>query len=290
MPPKTKDCFDREGSELVRQFARRVTGTDSTPEPAIGLLIEALRKTAGLRGLSFSLEPFLKFRNIFTVNYVERLEFDGMIQPLGSSYESGFKMVVKRNCPSTRLRFTMAHELCHTFFYEIVPELKFRIHEVDPCEERLCNLGAAELLMPSRALKRRGKGLEKSLMSLEILAKSFAVSMEAMLLRLQSLGLWESELSEWHAMSSGNFSLHRLIGGRRVEWEWSESHLLRDAWNSGKTLSGETYIEYRERGGAPNLRAVSYELKRKGNAIIALWSRTSNNKAGVRMPLFDEAK
>jgi hypothetical protein len=161
---------------------------------------------------------------------------------------------------------------------------------VDPCEERLCNFGAAELLMPARPLKRCAKSLEKSLRSLEVLAKSFHVSMEAMLLRLQSVGVWESELSEWRAMTGGNFSLHRVTGGRRVQWEWSESHLLRDAWDNGKTLSGKTYIQYREQGGAPNLRAVSYEVRRRGNALFALWSRPSNNRSHAGMPLFEEAE
>jgi Zn-dependent peptidase ImmA (M78 family) len=30
--------------------------------------------------------------------------------------------------PTVRQRFTIAHEICHTFFYEIVPELKFKPH------------------------------------------------------------------------------------------------------------------------------------------------------------------
>jgi hypothetical protein len=60
------------------------------------------------------------------------------------------------------------------------------------------------------------------------------VSSEAMLLRLRSARLWESELPVWRLMTGGGFSLHRMVGGRRVEWEGSESHLLRDAWNTGR--------------------------------------------------------
>jgi hypothetical protein len=284
------DSFHKESSDLVRLFVRRVTGTESAPEATMGALIDALRRSAGLKGRFFSLDPCLKIRKILAIEYVAHLGYDGAIQPLGGGYENGFKLIIKSDCSSTRVRFTIAHELCHTFFYETIPEVKFRNHEVDPGEERLCNFGAAELLIPSRALKRQAKGLGKSLDSLEVLATLFNVSLEAMLLRLRAAGLWESELSVWRLMTGGNFSLHRLVGGRRVEWEWSESHLLRDVWNTGRTLSGSTYMQYRDREGGLRLRAVSYELKRRRDALLALWNRPSNHRAQLSMPLFEHTK
>jgi hypothetical protein len=254
----------------------------------MGALIETLRKSAGLKGRVFSLEPCLKVRKIVEVEYASCLSYDGVIQPLGNDYEGGFKLIVKRDSSPARVRFTIAHELCHTFFYEVVPELKFRNHEVDPSEERLCNIGAAELLIPLRTLKRQAKGLGKSFKSLETLATAFRVSSEAMLLRLRTAGLWESELSVWRLMTGGNFSLHRMIGGRRVEWEWSESHLLRDAWETRRTLSGSTYMEYRDQDGGLRLRAVSYELKRRGDTLLALWGRPSSFRPRPSMPLFEQ--
>jgi hypothetical protein len=285
-----QDFFEKERSELIRLFVRRATGIESAPAAAMSALIQGLRKSAGAKGLACSFEPFLKLRKIFAVEYVRRFACDGAIEPLGDRYENGFRLVLKRDCPSTRTRFTIAHELCHTFFYEMVPEVKFRDHETDPSEERLCNIGAAELLMPSRRLKRQAKGLDKSLDSLEILAAGFNVSLEAMLLRLRSAGIWQSEFSVWHCMTGGGFALHRLVGGRKVEWAWSEPHLLRGAWDTDRTLSGTTYLEYRDRDGGLKLRPVSYELRRRGDALLALWSHPSARRKHPPLPLFQKLK
>jgi hypothetical protein len=76
---------------------------------------------------------------------VPDLPCDGLIEPIGTTYSAGFRMRLKKNAADVRLRFTIAHELCHTFFYELVPEFKFVAHESDDSEERLCNWGAASL-------------------------------------------------------------------------------------------------------------------------------------------------
>jgi len=73
---------------------------------------------------------------------------DGSLEPLGKGFDQGFKLTLNARSPKNRVRFTQAHELCHTFFYQYVPEIKFRPHLEDPGEEQLCNFGAAELLMP----------------------------------------------------------------------------------------------------------------------------------------------
>ena len=57
-------------------------------------------------------------------------------------------MGVKADMGEKRMRFTIAHELCHTYFYELVPELKFCDHGPNDEEEAICNQGAAALLIP----------------------------------------------------------------------------------------------------------------------------------------------
>jgi hypothetical protein len=196
-------------------------------------------------------------------------------------------MLLKKDCASTRTRFTTAHELCHTFFYESVPELKFQDHEVDAGEERLCDIGAAELLMPVHALRRQAKAMGTSLEALTKLARLFDVSLEAMLLRLRSVGGWRSELSTWHAMTGGRFALHRLVGGRKVEWSWSEPSLLQKAWDTGHVLSGRTYLECRDQHGCLKIRPVSYELRRRKDSLLALWSHCSAARTHRNLPLFE---
>lgn len=275
-----------EQSELVSLFVRRGGQCVSTAEATMISLAKDLRRSAKLKGFAPSLNPLLEMRGIRPPEYVNGFDCDGAIHPLGNQYKDGFKMLVKSNSSRYRIRFTMAHEVCHTLFYELVPELKFRNHEVDPLEERLCNIGAAALLMPAQMVKAKAKGLGASFDALDKLSALFEVSPQAMLLHLRFLGIWKSELSVWRLMSDGSFCLHRLIGGKKVEWVWSEPELLRRAWESGK-LRGRTYLEYRDSDGGLKVRAVSYELTRRGENVLALWSHPSIRRTHPKMPLFD---
>jgi hypothetical protein len=283
---KLKNCFD-SCSELIRLFVERVGKQECSPEFVMAGLIQDLRRSARTKGLAPLLEPYFKRRGIAAIEYVSDFHCDGAIEPLGKSFDSGFRITVRCGSSPTRIRFTAAHELCHTFFYEIVPELKFKDHEVDIEEERLCDFGAAELLMPGPGLRRQAQGSQISFQSLEMLSATFQVSLEAMLRRLRELRLWNAQLSVWHLMSDGNFSLHRLIGGRRENWTWSDPGLLNAAWDTRRVLWGRTYVEYRDVHGGLKLLPVSYELKRRGRVLLALWSSASANNGQLPMPLFD---
>jgi hypothetical protein len=59
------------------------------------------------------------------------LKADGALVPLGAEFSAGFRMILRRDLPEGRINFTVAHEICHTFFYERVPEIKFSAHPVD---------------------------------------------------------------------------------------------------------------------------------------------------------------
>ena len=156
------------------------------------------------------METALCDRNILQVEFEHNLPCEGSLQPVGNEFRQGFIMRLKRNAADVRVRFTMAHELCHTLFYELVPEIKFTPHEADDEEERLCNLGAAAFLLPASVLRRRVKKLQPRLETLELLSAEYRVSIPTMLLRLRALLLWQCEVSLWHRMSGGRFVLDRL--------------------------------------------------------------------------------
>src|SRR5207245_4521892 len=61
-----------------------------------------------------------------------------------------FVIYVRRESALPRKRFTICHEIAHTFFFDILTAgRKFRQkYQDDPEEERLCDIAAAELLMP----------------------------------------------------------------------------------------------------------------------------------------------
>src|SRR5271166_314334 len=138
-------------SDLVRLFVERsgLVAPQNSPDQVITQLVErTARRTRG-RSQAQRLQRFLDDRNIVSVEYVDDAGYDGMLDPMGSTFINGFKMRLRPIVSEARARFTIAHEACHTFFYELAPEIKFRPHETDELEERLCNLGASVLLIPS---------------------------------------------------------------------------------------------------------------------------------------------
>jgi hypothetical protein len=218
-------------------------------------------------------QQFLRGRNIQIIEEQADLGCDGFIEPLGNRYEDGFR--VRLNTASTRVRqrFTLAHEACHSLFYELVPELKFVPHAPDDEEERLCNFGAAALLIPGNALRKKAKKVQPCLDSLYELASEYTVSVQTMLLRLRSLGLWTMELSMWHRMGNGTFVLDRLYGGRQVDWEWTDEEILELAWQRKGSTWGHTFVRYEDSRGIERFKPTAFEVRRHSNGLIALWGK-----------------
>lgn len=259
-------------ADLVRLFVERsgIVAPHHSPDQVITELVETtVRRTRG-RSQAQRLQRFLDDRNIVSVEYVDGVGYDGMLDPMGSTFSNGFKMRLRSDVSEARARFTIAHEACHTFFYELAPEIKFRPHETDDLEEHLCNLGASVLLVPSAALRARSKRLPICLDSLEQLAQEYAVSLPTMLLRLRSLRLWKCQLSLWHRAVNGEFVLDRLYGGRRFEWKWHDASVLERVWKSSESAF-ETGFVYAERRGVKAYKPVAYHVQRSGLGVIVLW-------------------
>lgn len=260
-------------SPLVKAFVAR-SGKDlgQTAQQIMEALVEGnshkKAKTPDER-----VQQFLRDRRIQIVEEQADLNCDGFIEPLGNRYEDGFR--VRLNTASTRVRqrFTLAHEACHSLFYELVPELKFVPHAPDEEEERLCNFGAAVLLIPGNALRKKVKRVQPCLDSLYELASEYTVSVQTILLRLRSLGLCTMELSTWHRMGNGTFSLDRLYGGRQVDWEWTDEEVLKLAWQRKGSTWGHTFVQYQDLGGIKRFKPVAYEVRRHSNGLIALWGK-----------------
>lgn len=92
--------------------------------------------------------------------------------------------------PRARVAFTIAHEITHTFFPNSTGGARFRsICESNSREanelERLCDLGASELLMPLRDFRRHAAG-RFSLRNVEEFSQAFGSSFEATVFRLAS--------------------------------------------------------------------------------------------------------
>ena len=274
-------------SDLVRIFVERsgVPVIDCSPERVMARIVERMR-CGRVRNQEQRLQRALKERNVVSVDFTPNLKCDGMLEPIGQTFADGFKVQLKKNVSAARMRFSVAHEICHTFFYELVPEMKFRDHDVDEAEERLCNFGAAELLVPDKSLRASARKLPICLGSLEQLAENYCVSLPTMLIRLRALGLWDCELSNWHRDVNGGFVLDSLYGGRRLEWEWQDSSQLLRAWESSKPIFGTGFVYLEDSRGRERYKPISYNLRRSGSGVIALWG-VGIRKAAQNHPLFD---
>lgn len=95
------------------------------------------------------------------------------------------------NRPAARVRYSLAHELAHTLFPDCHEQVRYRLArpEITGDEwqlEALCNLAAAEFLMPVGSLPHMA-GEELAIERLMDLRQGFAVSAEALLLRAARL-------------------------------------------------------------------------------------------------------
>jgi hypothetical protein len=259
-----------QSSRLSELFVQRCGFPADNPQDAIRALVAGLSNGGNDRDL----DSLLAIRHIDRdVAIVEDLPCDGIIEPKGRTYADGFRMRLRHGQPDRRLRFTKAHEICHTFFYELVPELKFCPHTTDPIEERLCNVGAEELLMPLARIRNEAASMPASIESLESLARRFEVSLSAMLVRLRQARLWHCDLAYWHRMVDGSFALDRKTGGTRINCQF-DSSILQNVWDGRGTKAGAgvTFL-YFEQGGRSAAVRVYYQARRHGSSVMTLWSR-----------------
>ena len=102
--------------------------------------------------------PFdpVHYANALGIKVLEKedLGLDGVLRYDAKRDE--FQIELKSDVSASRKKFTLAHEVAHTFFYRDLEEFGERFRgklDYDNKEEALCNLAAAELLMPSSVFR-----------------------------------------------------------------------------------------------------------------------------------------
>ena len=134
---------------------------------------------------------------------------DAMLVPL----PEGYSVVINQNAPHTRQRYSLAHELGHIMLLEAessppMPSssTRYRSHvaiakDRDAEEERLCNVIAAELLMPEKTFTEKVKAFGRSLEHLPLLAYLFGTSLTATAIRYWELLPEPCHLVKWRTSS-----------------------------------------------------------------------------------------
>lgn len=128
----------------------------------------------------------------------------------------GFLIEVNRFASPRRKRFSIAHEIAHTFFNPRLREYRrtggaITIDKQRPeavVEEALCDLAAAELLMPRELFVEASEGRSVGIESIEQIADLFDTSVEATALRYGKLAHTGSHVVVWT----------RRYGAMRTKW------------------------------------------------------------------------
>lgn len=140
----------------------------------------------GLNGPPFDLFELLKILGIRAVPRHDVV--DARIVPA----EGENKFVLEYNPKKSigRMRFSIAHEIAHTLFPDCGDAIRNREHQPTGTlreVETLCNIGAAEILMPLESLPDELTTESLSFDKIQLIQKKLQVSLEALLIRLVRL-------------------------------------------------------------------------------------------------------
>ena len=120
------------------------------------------------------------------------LEWDAIMVPIGEEPRIICNAAVRS---LGRRRFSVAHEITHTFFrdatetYHLRTESRDRYYRTDEAKqlEHLCDLGAVELLMPEKHVSEYVTRIGFRAAAIPEIARTFGVSLQAAALRLVEL-------------------------------------------------------------------------------------------------------
>ncbi len=252
-----------------------------TPIEAVIFHAEMLLMESGMTEPPFSPTIYAPLRSVKEVLYKD-LKIDGRLIP----YEDGFIIELRKDRPKERINFTFAHELAHTFFYEAVPSVKFRTNapdhpQQDEDEERLCNIAASELLMPTPIFSKVIEEFSPSPQSLKEVSQLFETSLTATLVKLQSLGLWNAGFVLWK-LKNGKLEPewiaqpgYGLSYNPKFELLNLSSSSIYHTFITGESTSDSEWFSLH--GGYRKNRFESIQLNSK--TVLSCFAKNSGNKS-----------
>jgi hypothetical protein len=210
----------KPASAVVRALTRHFNVSDSAD--GMRLLVSDLLSRSSETMPPFNLDLLARLAGATSVE-VSELDVDGDL------VERAGDLVVRVNAsaPLGRRRFTTAHEIAHLLLLTLidVPTRRMVCGE-DRHLERLCDVGATELLMPARFVRQFFDENPQHVESIIKLARQFEVSLHA-------AGLRVIELIPW---CRGLALMQRAPDGNGFDCMWSAG-LDRDAFAGPEVLS-----------------------------------------------------
>src|SRR5712692_3466640 len=158
--------------EAIQKFAERPDG-----RAAINALCRRLFAESGQKEPPFDPRVYARSRGPVHILEEQGVPTHGLLERSGTN----FTIKINPDLALTRRRFVACHELVHTFFEEAAT--KFSLHSLgrnrhSPEEERLCDWGAARLLMPDTAVRRMLNGREINVALVKEASSLFQVSLQ----------------------------------------------------------------------------------------------------------------
>src|SRR6202041_1453783 len=136
---------------------------------------------------------------------------DARTHPIGAGK---FRIEFNPNRSAARINFSVAHELAHTLFPDCAEAIRNRFTHSEMTSndwqlEALCNVGAAEILMPVGSF-HLDECRPLSIDTVIALQREFSVSSEAVLLRIAKLTSQRCFVFVAHRDETENSSIYRL--------------------------------------------------------------------------------
>jgi hypothetical protein len=169
-----------------------------SPEVWLRQMSERLRCEAGEATPPISIEKIMRCRRA-RKEYVQDQEEEARL----TTNETGFRIMLRNDLRTkiARQRFTLAHEIGHTLFYDLnysPPRRELPRWYKNSYEETLCNSFAGELLVPEKELNKQyaifnsASAPDRVKMFIKM-AGLFQVGLQPMVIRcVQDLGWWRT--------------------------------------------------------------------------------------------------
>jgi len=194
---------------------------------------------------------------------------DAVLYPVGAKW----RVLYNPNRPQGRILFTIAHEIIHTVFPNSSSGARFRAITTPSSREaneleRLCDLGAAELVLPLHDFRRVVCG-GYNLTNVERVAKHFGTSLEATAYRMASAhpGIAIAGLLCFRRKVGEDRALLRLQNQRSLfpmqslKVEAAEPRYRRQSLHMSENCGDEYMIRWNK---SFDLSSVVYEARRGG--------------------------
>lgn len=184
-------------TKSVLDFCRTVGAED--PVKAVQQSVAVLTKELGLEQPPFLPHKYAAIRGVKKVVTAD-MALDGRLV----FSDGGFEIYVRSSHVEGRRNFTIAHETAHTFF--LAPNAENGLDRSESGigyftenddEEFLCDVAAAEMLMPEQCFRERQFVYGPSVRSVFRLAEEFKASLHAVARRIREVGPWKLLVTRW---------------------------------------------------------------------------------------------